>query len=115
MPASNNVGVLSSFFASNIGLFYHYRKNVEAEFALVVALHCINEDVIDQSLYSSIVLAILLSTVIAPFSLRYTINKYSARGKLSMSISGNDKLKELEAEIKSLTSEKVSDTLKFPI
>lgn len=87
-------------------LIVGFSMMAEAEFALVVALHCINEDVIDQSLYSSIVLAILLSTVIAPFSLRYTINKYSARGKLSMSISGNDKLKELEAEIKSLTSEK---------
>jgi len=58
----------------------------EGEFAFVIAAFSVEKGIIDIDLYSSIVLAILLSTIIAPFSLRLTINYYNKKN-----------MKELEA------------------
>lgn len=51
----------------------------EGEFAFVIAAFAVDKDLIDKDLYSSIVLAILLSTIIAPFSLRFTITYFNKR------------------------------------
>lgn len=49
----------------------------EGEFAFVIAVFGFDNGLIDKDLYSSIVLAILLSTIIAPFLLRMTISHYN--------------------------------------
>jgi hypothetical protein len=51
----------------------------EGEFAYVIAAFAIDSDIIDTKLYSSIVLAIFLSAIIAPFSLRFTINFFNKK------------------------------------
>jgi len=51
----------------------------EGEFAFVIAAYSVSEGIIDLDLYSSVVLAILLSTIIAPFSLKYTISYFNKR------------------------------------
>ena len=51
----------------------------EGEFAFVIAAFAVDKNIIDQDLYSSIVLAILLSTILAPFSLRFTISYFNKR------------------------------------
>jgi Kef-type K+ transport systems, membrane components len=53
----------------------------EGEFAFVIAAFAVDAGIIDTKLYSSIVLAILLSTIIAPFSLRLTINYFNKKAK----------------------------------
>ena len=57
----------------------------------------------DKDLYSSMVLAILLSTIIAPFSLRFTINFFAKRSmkekfnQIQETLQDDD---EIEAELK---------------
>lgn len=51
----------------------------EGEFAFVIAAYSVAEKIIDIELYSSVVLAILLSTIVAPFSLKYTISYFNKR------------------------------------
>lgn len=53
----------------------------EGEFAFVIAAFAVDAGIIDSKLYSSVVLAILLSTIIAPFSLRFTINYFNKKAK----------------------------------
>jgi hypothetical protein len=45
----------------------------------VIAAFAVDKGLIDKDLYSSIVLAILLSTIIAPFSLRFTISYFNKK------------------------------------
>jgi len=45
----------------------------------VIAAFAVDNGLIDKDLYSSVVLAILLSTIIAPFSLRFTISYFNKR------------------------------------
>jgi len=49
----------------------------EGEFAFIIAVFAVTEGIIGEKLYASIVLAILLSTILAPFALRLTIAKYN--------------------------------------
>ena len=53
----------------------------EGEFAFVIAVFAVDAGLIDTQTYSSIVLAVLLSTIIPPFLLRMTIAKYNNRAK----------------------------------
>ena len=45
----------------------------------MIAAFAVDKDLVSKDLYSSIVLAILLSTIIAPFSLRFTITYFNKR------------------------------------
>ena len=49
----------------------------EGEFAFVIAVFAVANDMISQELYASVVLAVLVSTVIGPFFLRYTISYFN--------------------------------------
>ena len=49
----------------------------EGEFAFVIAVFAVDQKLISPDLYASIVLAILLSTIIPPFALRFTISYYN--------------------------------------
>lgn len=50
----------------------------------MIAAFAVDKGLIDKDLYSSIVLAILLSTIIAPFSLRFTIGYFNKRTMASV-------------------------------
>jgi len=49
----------------------------EGEFAFVIAVFAVDKKIIDETTYASIVLAVLLSTILAPLALRLTIASYN--------------------------------------
>lgn len=49
----------------------------EGEFAFVIAVFAVDNDLISPDLYASIVLAVLISTILPPFALRFTISHYN--------------------------------------
>jgi hypothetical protein len=49
----------------------------EGEFAFVIAVFAKDQNLISADLYASIVLAVLISTIIPPFALRFTISHYN--------------------------------------
>jgi Kef-type K+ transport system membrane component KefB len=53
----------------------------EGEFAFVIAVFAVGEGLIDKTLYAKVVLAVLLSTIIPPFLLRFTISYYNKKGE----------------------------------
>lgn len=53
----------------------------EGEFAFVIAVFAVDKGLIDEDLYASLVLAILISTIIPPFALRFTISFYNKKGE----------------------------------
>ena len=53
----------------------------EGEFAFVIAVFAVDGGLIHKDLYASIVLAVLLSTIIPPFLLRFTISYYNKKGE----------------------------------
>jgi hypothetical protein len=53
----------------------------EGEFALVIAVFSVDAGLTSAKLYSSIVFAILLSTIIPPFMLRFTIHFYRKKAE----------------------------------
>jgi len=53
----------------------------EGEFAFVIAVFAVGDGLIDKSLYAKVVLAVLLSTIIPPFLLRFTISYYNKKGE----------------------------------
>lgn len=77
----------------------------EGEFAFVIAAYAVDKGLVDKDLYSSMVLAILLSTIIAPFSLRFTINYFAKRtmqdkfDQIQETLNDQDD-EEIEAELK---------------
>jgi hypothetical protein len=53
----------------------------EGEFAFVIAVFAVDAGLIHPDLYASVVLAVLLSTIIPPFLLRFTISYYNKKGQ----------------------------------
>jgi len=53
----------------------------EGEFAFVIAVFAADKELINKDLYASLVLAILISTIIPPFALRFTISYYNKKGE----------------------------------
>jgi Kef-type K+ transport system membrane component KefB len=53
----------------------------EGEFAFVIAVFSVDGGLISKDLYASVVLAVLLSTIIPPFLLRFTISYYNKKGE----------------------------------
>mmetsp|Transcript_13192 Transcript_13192/g.18670 ORF Transcript_13192/g.18670 Transcript_13192/m.18670 type:complete len:807 (-) Transcript_13192:178-2598(-) len=53
----------------------------EGEFAFVIAVFAVDQELIEKDLYASIVLAVLFSTVIPPFALRYTITYFAKKAE----------------------------------
>jgi len=75
----------------------------EGEFAFVIAAYSVAEGIIEIDLYSSIVLAILLSTIVAPFSLKYTIGYFNKRALEDVEEAEKEMLKggDMEEQLKS--------------
>jgi hypothetical protein len=53
----------------------------EGEFAFVIAVFSVDAGLINKDLYASVVLAVLISTIIPPFCLRFTISYYNRKGE----------------------------------
>ena len=53
----------------------------EGEFAFVIAVFAVDKGLIDKDLYASLVLAVLISTIVPPFALRFTISYYNKKGQ----------------------------------
>eukprot|EP00529_Nitzschia_sp_RCC80_P017252 CAMPEP_0113503518 /NCGR_PEP_ID=MMETSP0014_2-20120614/34200_1 /TAXON_ID=2857 /ORGANISM="Nitzschia sp." /LENGTH=814 /DNA_ID=CAMNT_0000398517 /DNA_START=405 /DNA_END=2849 /DNA_ORIENTATION=+ /assembly_acc=CAM_ASM_000159 len=53
----------------------------EGEFAFVIAVFGVDSGLISPDLYASVVLAVLISTIIPPFLLRFTISYYNKKGE----------------------------------
>ena len=53
----------------------------EGEFAFVIAVFAVDEGIISVDLYASIVMAVLLSTIVPPFLLRFTIAYYNKKAE----------------------------------
>eukprot|EP00538_Stauroneis_constricta_P004518 CAMPEP_0119546592 /NCGR_PEP_ID=MMETSP1352-20130426/944_1 /TAXON_ID=265584 /ORGANISM="Stauroneis constricta, Strain CCMP1120" /LENGTH=831 /DNA_ID=CAMNT_0007591311 /DNA_START=186 /DNA_END=2681 /DNA_ORIENTATION=- len=53
----------------------------EGEFAFVIAVFAVDQELIGEELYASVVLAVLLSTIIPPFLLRFTISYYNKKAE----------------------------------
>lgn len=53
----------------------------EGEFAFVIAVYSVDAGLISKDLYASVVLAVLISTIIPPFCLRFTISYYNKKGE----------------------------------
>lgn len=62
-------------------LITSFSMTAEGEFAFVIAVFAVDNELISKDLYASIVLAILLSTIIAPFALRITISYYNKKAE----------------------------------
>lgn len=93
----------------------------EGEFAFVIAVFAVDKGLIDKDLYASVVLAVLISTIIPPFLLRFTISHYNKKAEEAIKalanaemerqhdleheledvVMGDDHLARLEDEIKS--------------
>jgi len=61
----------------------------EGEFAFVIAVFSKDNDLISADLYASIVLAVLISTIIPPFALRYTMSHFNKVAKNLVSKAGD--------------------------
>ena len=53
----------------------------EGEFAFVIAVFSVDSGLISAQMYASVVLAVLLSTIIPPFLLRFTIKYYNRKAQ----------------------------------
>ncbi|CAJ1966557.1 unnamed protein product [Cylindrotheca closterium] len=53
----------------------------EGEFAFVIAVFAVGDGLFDKKLYAKVVLAVLLSTIVPPFLLRFTISYYNKKGE----------------------------------
>jgi Kef-type K+ transport system membrane component KefB len=64
----------------------------EGEFAFVIAVFAVENGLIDKDLYASIILAVLLSTIVPPFLLRFTINYYNKKAEQELQDMANDEM-----------------------
>lgn len=53
----------------------------EGEFAFVIAVFGVDNGLFDEKMYASVVLAVLLSTIIPPYLLRFTIQYYNKKAE----------------------------------
>ena len=82
----------------------------EGEFAFVIAVFAVDNELIDKDLYASVVLAVLLSTIIPPFALRFTISYYNKKAEEQVQKLAQDEMdRQHELEDETLSSEFVGD------
>lgn len=64
----------------------------EGEFAFVIAVFSVENGLIDADTYASVVLAVLLSTIIPPFLLRFTISYYHKKAEKELESLANEEM-----------------------
>jgi hypothetical protein len=97
-------------------LIVGFSMAAEGEFAFVIAVFAVDAGLISVELYASIVLAVLLSTILAPFALRMTISYYNKKTQkiiLDAEILEQDRDMELEDVEKELVDGIVQHTTVF--
>lgn len=62
----------------------------EGEFAFVIAVFAVSNGMISQDLYASVVLAVLASTIVAPFCLESTISYFNKQAETTVLTGGNE-------------------------
>ena len=76
---------VNRFTTPNLSLvilsYFTLPQAAEGEFAFVIAVYAVDQYLISQDLYASIVLAVLISTIIPPFLLRFTISHYNKKAE----------------------------------
>lgn len=70
----------------------------EAEFAFVTAVFSVDAGLISSELYSSVLFAILLSTIIPPFCLRLTISHYNKKAEKAIQVAADAELMRLDGQ-----------------
>jgi hypothetical protein len=73
----------------------------EGEFAFVIAVFAVDNELIDKDLYASVVLAVLMSTIIPPFLLKFTIGYYNRKAHETVRKLANEEMEllhDLESE-----------------
>ena len=80
----------------------------EGEFAFVIAVFSVSEGLIDPDLYASVVLAVLLSTIIPPFLLRYTIGYYNKKAAQELEALANTEM-DRKHDLDSVRSDEIVD------
>lgn len=86
----------------------------EGEFAFVIAVFSVDAGLIDKDLYASVVLAVLISTIIPPFALRFTITYYNRKGEEAVARAAEEeemRKHDLDAKTADLTVSKGEDDL----
>ena len=66
----------------------------EGEFAFVIAVYVVDAGLVDKTLYASVVLVILISTIIPPFCLRFTISYYNRKGEAEVRAAEEETLRD---------------------
>lgn len=80
VPNFTQTGQFRSFHLRDC-LVTGFSMAAEGEFAFVLAVFAVDAELVSQDLYASIVLAVLISTIIPPFLLRFTISYYNKKGE----------------------------------
>jgi hypothetical protein len=86
----------------------------EGEFAFVIAVFSVDAGLIDKDLYASVVLAVLISTIIPPFALRFTISYYNRKGEEAVARAAEEeemRKHDLDAKTADMTLSKGEDDL----
>lgn len=89
----------------------------EGEFAFVIAVFAVDAELIDVQTYSSIVLAVLLSTIIPPFALRFTISWYNKKAEEAVQLAAEEEMRrrhDLESHVE-VTDEQREEQLRAGI
>jgi len=76
-------------------LIVGFSMAAEGEFAFVIAVFSIDNGLIGPDLYASLVLAVLLSTIIPPFLLRFTISYYNKKAEENVRNLADQEMKRL--------------------
>jgi hypothetical protein len=76
----------------------------EGEFAFVIAVFAVDNELINKDLYASVVLAVLLSTIIPPFLLKFTIGYYNRQAHETVRKLANEEM-ELQHDLESEQAE----------
>jgi hypothetical protein len=74
----------------------------EGEFAFVIAVFAVDNELIDKDLYASVVLAVLFSTIVPPFLLKFTIGYYNRQVEETVRKLANEEMElkhDLESEM----------------
>ncbi|KAG7367151.1 Kef-type K+ transport system, membrane component [Nitzschia inconspicua] len=80
----------------------------EGEFAFVIAVFSVDVGLIGKDLYASVVLAVLISTIIPPFCLRFTISYYNKKGEEAVAKAAEEELRKHDTGV---TESKTDDDL----
>ena len=114
-----NFGQTKNFSGDHLRdvLITGFSMAAEGEFAFVIAVYAVDQGIIQKDLYASIVLAVLISTIIPPFLLRYTISKYNKKAEDNLAKAAQmefDREMNLESEIE-ITDEERDRRLKVSV